>query len=236
MEQPSHASTNQGADAPRSPERYWLITRRTYGSWLPGDERGFVSPVRDQQGVEVIHNIPGTAYDANMPKLKRYAESQLKCDPIRLALAQAECLLNQFQETSRYREWQLLAVAVMADHVHVVVGVPGDPDPSDILGDLKSYGSRSLNKKWTKPKSETWWAESGSKRKLPTPDAVLAAINYVVEQEYPLIIWTAPIPELSLPGGRLPPRRTGGVSPLVEAHAITTSNTKQPEPEPQPGA
>ena len=183
MPQSLPTATDQGADAPRSPERYWLITWRTYGSWLPGDERGFVSPVRDQHGVEVIHNIPGMAYNADMPKLKRYAKSQLKCDSIRLVLAQAECLLDQFHETSRYRGWQLFAVAVMADHVHVVVGVTGDPDPSDILGDLKSYGSRSLNKKWTKLKSETWWAESGSKRKLPTPDAVLAAINYVIEQE-----------------------------------------------------
>ena len=210
MQSESRIEKNRGPDGPRSPgeipsapDRYWLITWRTYGTWLPGDERGFVSPVRDEQGMEVIHNIPGTPYDTDVPALKRYATTLLKCVPIRLVLAQAECLLEQFQETCRYRRWQLLAVAVMTDHVHVVVGVPGDPNPSDILGDLKSYGSRSLNKKWTKPKSETWWAESGSKRKLPTDDAVLAAVKYVVEQEYPLIVWTAPIPELNQVGGQL---------------------------------
>ena len=26
--------------------RYWLLTWTTYGTWLPGDDRGFVSPVR----------------------------------------------------------------------------------------------------------------------------------------------------------------------------------------------
>jgi hypothetical protein len=28
-------------------DRYWLLTRTTYGTWLPGDVRGFVSRVRD---------------------------------------------------------------------------------------------------------------------------------------------------------------------------------------------
>ena len=97
----------------------------------------------------------------------------------------------------------MLAVAIMSNHCHIVVGVPGDPEPSKILGDFKSYGSRHLNRHWARPMSRTWWTESGSKRKLPNEEAVLAAIKYVMEQAYPLVIWTAPIPEMGLPGGRL---------------------------------
>jgi hypothetical protein len=26
--------------------RYWFLIWTTYGTWLPGDDRGFVSPVR----------------------------------------------------------------------------------------------------------------------------------------------------------------------------------------------
>ena len=33
----------------------------------------------------------------------------------------------------------------MADHVHLVVGVPGDPDPHAMLRDFKAYGSRALS-------------------------------------------------------------------------------------------
>ena len=184
-------------------DRYWLLTWRTYGSWLPGDARGFVSPVRDRSGKEVCHNIPGTPYDADMPRLERHARNLLKCDPIRLVLAQAEVLIGQFAETAHYREWQLSAVAILENHVHVVVGVPGDPDPAEILGDFKSYGSRALNRRWTRTPSGTWWAESGSRRKLSKPEDALAAIRYVREQAYPLVIWTAPIPELGLAGGRI---------------------------------
>jgi REP element-mobilizing transposase RayT len=184
-------------------DRYWLLTSSTYGSRLPGDERGFVCPLRDESGQRIIHNIPGTPYDADLPALKQYAEQLLKCDPIRFTLVQAEALWSQFLETAGYRGWQLLAVGIMANHIHLVVGVPGDPDPKKILGDFKSYGSRALNRHWGKPVSGTWWAEKGSKRKLPDQNAVLAAVKYVIDQEYPLVIWTAPIPELALVGGRV---------------------------------
>jgi REP element-mobilizing transposase RayT len=77
----------------------------------------------------------------------------------------------------------------MGNHVHLIVGVPGDPDPSDILGDFKSYGSRALNRRWPKPVSGTWWTEGGSKRKLPDERALFAAIRYVQNQPNALVIW-----------------------------------------------
>jgi REP element-mobilizing transposase RayT len=184
-------------------DRYWLLTSTAYGCWLPGDERGFVSTWRDESGERVIHNVPGTPYDADIPALKRCAAQSLKGDPIRFSQAQAEALLDHFLETAGNRGWQLLAVGIMANHVHWVVGVPGDPEPKKILGDFKSYGSRALNRRWGTPASGTWWTEKGSKRKLPDEEAVLAAVNYVMHQEYPLVIWTAPIPKLALPGGRV---------------------------------
>jgi REP element-mobilizing transposase RayT len=184
-------------------DRYWLLTTTTYGNWLPGDPRGFVSNVRVGAGPEVRHNVPGTRFDADIPLLQHHARSRLRCPPLRLVSEQAEALCQQFQETATHRGWQLLAIAVMANHVHLVIGVPGDPDPDSLLRDFKAYGSRALNKRWSKPESETWWTESGSKRKLPNETAVLAAIRYVIEQEHPLLVWTAAVPELDLAGGRL---------------------------------
>jgi hypothetical protein len=73
----------------------------------------------------------------------------------------------------------------------LVVGVEGDPEPADILGDFKSYGSRALNRRWGRPASDTWWTESGSKQKLQDEAHVLAAIRYVMHQEFPLVLWVA---------------------------------------------
>ncbi len=110
-------------------DRYWLLTWTTYGTWLPGDARGFVSNVGDDTGHGIRHNHPGAEYDADHPGLHRYMQARLKCSPIYLTQDQAPVLLAQFQETAGYRRWQMLAAAIMANHVHLVVGVHGDPDP-----------------------------------------------------------------------------------------------------------
>ena len=83
----------------------------------------------------------------------------------------------------------LLAAAVMANHVHLVVGVVGDPDPERILHSFKSYASRVLNKQWQRPRNGTWWTSSGSKRKLPSERAVTGAVRYVLDQKHPLVVW-----------------------------------------------
>ena len=138
----------QGAYAPRSPQpeltvdRYWFLTSTTYGTWLSGDGRGFVGKVWGEDGTSVKHNLPGTPYEEDIPGLRRFMREKLKCSPIFFTPEQADVLVNQFQETAAYRGWLLLAAAVMAWHFHIVVGVEGDPNPSDILGDFKSYGSR----------------------------------------------------------------------------------------------
>ncbi len=102
----------------------WFLTWTTYGSWLPGDARGFVGSIRlmqDQEPddwhrrlensvltenpsqstdeVRVVHNIPGTPYDGEIPPLERYSRSQLKGDPIQLSLFQARCIYDEVQRT-----------------------------------------------------------------------------------------------------------------------------------------
>jgi REP element-mobilizing transposase RayT len=179
-------------------ERYWLLTSTFYGNWLPGDPRGFVSRVRETRPEDlpaesrVEHDTPGTPYDADLPGLHRYARQQLRGAPIRIHPDQAQVPLNQFQETATYRGWLLLAVAVLANHVHLVVGVNGEPSPTKVLGDFKAYGSRALTRQWGKPPGDTWWTYDGSKRKLASEQALRAAIAYVRSQHQPLVVWVAP--------------------------------------------
>ena len=109
--------------------------------------------------------------------------------PVLLTAEQAAGLLAQFQETAAYRNWTIDAVAVMATHIHIVFGVPGDPDPSGMLRDWKSYGSRALNRIGPRRASGRWWGDRGSKRPLKTDQQRRAAIAYVRDQENPLLIW-----------------------------------------------
>jgi REP element-mobilizing transposase RayT len=182
-------------------DRYWLLTWTTYGTWLPGDDRGFVSEVNDGAGGRVIHNLPGTPYDAGWEHLEHDSRSRLKCPPIFLDECQSPEILRQLQETAAYRGWQLIAVAIMRNHIHVEIGVPGDPNPEHILRDVKSYASRSLNRRYGRPASGTWWTESGSKRKLKDEAAILGGAAYVRDQEHPLLIWLHPDFEQELGSG-----------------------------------
>src|SRR5258707_12751943 len=106
----------------------WLLTWTTYGTWLPGDDRGSVTSVHNERGPRHRHNIPDTPADPPMPGLRRSAGRLMKGEAVRLTNEQASEVLKQFRETSSYRGWLLVAAAVMANHCHVVVGVPGDPE------------------------------------------------------------------------------------------------------------
>jgi REP element-mobilizing transposase RayT len=176
-------------------DRYWFLTTTFYGNWLPGDSRGFVSIVRDRRPEDVPstirekHNEVGTPYDSALSGLHDHAQTLLKCDPIRITLDHANTLCSQFHETAQFRQWELRAIAIMEDHVHVVVGVGGDPSPTKVLGDFKAYGSRALNRQWGKPASGTWWTYDGSKRKVDDEVHLRNVIRYVRDQPNPLLIW-----------------------------------------------
>ncbi|WP_197527133.1 transposase [Pirellulimonas nuda] len=122
--------------------------------------------------------------------LHHSAAQAMKGDPVRLSRAQAQVVVLQLRETASYRGWALLAVAVMANHFHVVMSASNDSDPQKILNDLKAYTSRALNRKFGKPASARWWTSGGSKRRLFNNAAIGGAIHYVRFKQFnPLIVW-----------------------------------------------
>jgi REP element-mobilizing transposase RayT len=180
--------------------RNWLLSNTTYGTWLPGDPRGSVTSVRDRRSGDepspfrFEHDTPGEPWEDEIPGLRHSALEQMTGPPIYLDLEKAEILLAQFQETAGYRNWTLRAVALMANHFHLTVQVLDDPHPRKILADFKAYGTRTLNRRYGQPPSETWWTDKGSKRKLPDERALANAIHYVLyKQPHALLIWS---PEL----------------------------------------
>ena len=174
-------------------DRHWLLTWTCYGTRLPGSPFGFVCNVREADGMQVVHNIPGTPCDANMPRLEAWVEKQMKGEPVSLSLAEANALIVQYQETSRARGWRLEAASVMSNHTHLVAGVVGDPDPQSVLETFKSWATRAVKKIRPLPSNGTFWTAKGSKRKLPDDPAVCTAVVYVArKQPEPLATWWAP--------------------------------------------
>ena len=177
--------------------RSWLLSNTYYGTWLPGDPRGSIASVRDvrprdpDNPFRFEHDIPGTPWEEEMAGLHRASAERLTGPPIFFDLEKAELVLAQFRETAGYRTHVLRAIAIMLNHLHFVVQVPDDPDPTRLLADYKAYGSRVLNRRYGKPPSETWWTTNGSKRKLKDDRALAAAIHYVLyKQPRPLLVWS----------------------------------------------
>jgi REP element-mobilizing transposase RayT len=138
----------------------WLITSTTYGTWLPGDARGFVGRVWEtrpsDQATDALrteHDVVDTPYDQGIPGLEAASRERMKGEPILLNEVQADVVIAQFQETATFRGWKLHTASVMANHFHLVVSAPADVMSDKILGDFKSYASRSLNQKWSKPRA-----------------------------------------------------------------------------------
>jgi REP element-mobilizing transposase RayT len=166
-------------------DRAWLLTWTCYGTWLPGDQRGFVGFHYDTNGQRVIKNDPDTEYAQGISPLRRYAANVQRNEKCLLSEEQATLAAEQFAETAGYRGWRLIACAVMTNHVHIVVVVPDDPDPEAILHSFKSYTSRRLNQEYGR---RYWWTKSGSTRKLPDESAIRSAVRYVKDQPGTLIV------------------------------------------------
>ncbi len=175
---------------------YWLLTSTTYGTWLPGDQRGSVTSVRDVRPGEAPtrtrheHSVYGDAFEPSNQGLRASAKDLLKSAPVWLSVDQAETAVQQFRTTCRCRGWKLVAVAVMANHFHIVIGTGDATGGRKLLNDLKAYASRALNERSGKPKPARWWTRNGSHRRLLDQQALSAATNYVLHrQAKPLAKW-----------------------------------------------
>jgi REP element-mobilizing transposase RayT len=155
-------------EAPMPDPLAYFITWNTYGTWLPGDARGWVEYHRGWQ-------LPN-------PILELEAQARMTEDACRLDREQRTCVENQIRETCQVRGWTLHAVNCRTNHLHVVL--TADQHPDQVRAQLKAWCTRRLKELDVKrgvsePVRENWWAERGSKRYVNDEDSLEAAILYV---------------------------------------------------------
>ncbi len=141
----------------------YFLTWVTYGTWLPGDARGWVEYRRGWQ-------LPD-------PTREREARARMTEDVCILTPLQRQAVEAQIAETCAHRGWTLHAVNCRSNHVHVVV-TADVANPKKIRVDLKAWATRILKEKFDSSR-ENWWAERGSIRYLNSDDDLEAAILYV---------------------------------------------------------
>ena len=147
----------------------YLITFRTYGTWLPGDERG---------SIDKYHNkFRGPRAVASRRRETEH-RNRLKSPPFLLDAAARTLVGKTICEVSNFRGWRLLAINVRTNHVHVVVS--GVENAAKMLNDFKAYSTRQLREMGSWKFEHSPWVEKGSRRNLWTDAHIGAACDYVM--------------------------------------------------------
>jgi REP element-mobilizing transposase RayT len=141
----------------------YFLTWATYGTWLPGDARGWVEYRRGWRLPDPVRELE--------------AKARMTEDACILKPNQRQAVETQIAETCTHRGWTLHTVNCRSNHVHVVVTSDG-VHPKKIRSDLKSWATRILRTTYDGAR-ENWWAERGSIRYINRDDDLEAAILYV---------------------------------------------------------
>jgi len=163
-------SASEGYDEIVPPLAYFL-TWTTYGTWLPGDTRGWV---RRKDGAWHVE------YRPEDPNRQVIARTLMKDSAVVLEDAQRKLVRDTLVACCRIRNWQLHAVNVRSNHVHLVVSA-GDIAPEPVMTHVKAWASRKLNES-APTRNGRWWTRHGSTRYINSEDSLAAAIRYVNSQ------------------------------------------------------
>jgi REP element-mobilizing transposase RayT len=145
----------------------YFLTWNTYGTWLPGDARGWVEY--------------GRGWKLPDPVREREAAAIMTEDACQLSPTQRVAVERQIEETCGHRRWHLYAVNCRSNHIHVVVAAHGVA-PKKVRSDLKAWATRRLKTECDSTR-QNWWAERGSVRHLHNEATLEAAIEYVLEAQ-----------------------------------------------------
>lgn len=151
----------------------YFLTWHTYGTWLHGDRAGSV----DRE--HAIYGTPRLAADD-----KRFARArEALCDPP-LTLNEMSRMLvdNIVREHCRIRSWNLAALSVRSNHIHVVIRDP-EVKPEPIVKQLKEWGTRKLREHRIIAPRQHAWADHASTIYLYEPGSLAKAVVYVLEMQ-----------------------------------------------------
>ncbi len=152
----------------------YFITWTCYGTWLPGDERGWIKWHKGEK-------LP-------QPLLANWCRKQMTEPPIFLDQGQRDVVNETVASHCQIRAWHLHAVNCRTNHCHVVV-TANSHDGETVRDQFKSWSTRNL-KELERSRGvvvgkirEHWWTRKGSVRLLFDEESVTAAIQYTLEAQ-----------------------------------------------------
>ena len=148
----------------------FFLTISTYGTWLPGDARGWTERKHGWQLPDPVRELEASA---------KMTEDACVLTPQQRAVVEAQLI-----ETCAYRGWILHAKNCRSNHMHIVVGAQ-NTTPRRLRSVLKAWCTRRL--KEVDLTRDNWWTERGSIRWVfdePSLEKVIQYVNEAQDRKY----------------------------------------------------
>jgi REP element-mobilizing transposase RayT len=152
------------AELPVSGALAYFLTWNTYGTWLPGDSRGW-------------HRKRSPGRRPPSEWLARAASRRMSEPSLELAFGQRVIVERTIAAHCEIRRWELHAVNARVNHIHAVVSAPRT-DGNRVREQLKAWCTRKL--RGAGFHRDNFWAEGGSVHVLESETALMQAVEYVL--------------------------------------------------------
>jgi REP element-mobilizing transposase RayT len=152
----------------------YFLTWTTYGTRLHGDERG---------SVDRAHNRRGTAFLPAQPSRERWLAERLAGEPFVLTTEARAIVDLAIRDHVVHRGWDLLALNVRTNHVHVVVNCRGTHSAEAAMQQFKSWGTRRLIAAGLATSETHVWTDHGSTPHIYEVEDLMSAIHYVLNSQ-----------------------------------------------------
>ena len=143
----------------------YFLTWTTYGTWLPGDERGWSR--KGESGIQ----LPNLLF-------VEMARSRMKEPEFFLDDLARRVVEDTIRQHCAVRNWYLHAVNARTNHVHVVV-TAARYEPETVRDQFKAWCTRRL--KEAGATRTRFWTEGGDCSRIDHEAGLEAAIVYVIE-------------------------------------------------------
>ena len=138
----------------------YMVTWTTYGSWLPGDERGYVANGQILQG--------------DLKTLQRN-KKRLKSQAVKLNKKEIQLVRQTILNEAKENGHKILALAVCTNHVHLTA-IPNTKSIEDIVGRYKSITTCAL---WKLGLKGRIWTKGYDKRFCFSEGELTQRVQYV---------------------------------------------------------
>ncbi|MCC7475600.1 MAG: hypothetical protein IT425_09405 [Pirellulales bacterium] len=158
--------------------QWWLVSWTTYGTWLPGDPRGFCTwRKREYVPPPKRYAQPGEATYQAAEYVSTHTLAKAMCgEPVYLTPAQMQMALSAIVEEIAALPVTPVIIALGSWHVHWLCNF-GTLKIRPTIGRVKAAATRVLNEHGFQGKRP--WTKGCNMRSKPTREACRAAYRYV---------------------------------------------------------